>query len=257
MSITAPTFNSVSISGTTATLNIMPPVDAAYSICHIFYRKFGHDTYTLGSTYTGSQGVAGNATQSGLLADTLYQFIIFAADSSSRYSAPSVSRQAHGTTSVADNNLFVSNAITLLSNSTNFQTFTNQNTAELAQTRIHNKQLDYVVDELYFPCSCVYFETDNSIQIDTDNFLRTVPIKIQFLQEITKDRERNEAELSRIFMASVGKIVSDLYLLNGVDSYLNFKSLDMPNAPSFSAPFDSEDGPEALIQVTITLQAGF
>lgn len=257
MAITAPTFNSVSISGTTATLNITPPIDAAYSVCHIFYRIFGHDNYTLGSSYTGSQGVAGNATQSGLLADTLYQFIIFAADSSLRYSAPSVSKQAHGITSVADNNLFVANAITLLSNSSNFQTFTSQATAELAQTRIHNKELNQIVDKLYFPCACVYFETDSATQIDTDNFLRTVPIKIQFLQEVSGDSERNEPVLATAFKNLVGKIISDIQLLNGVDSFLNFSSVTVPNAPMFSVPFDSEDGPQSLIEITITLQAGF
>jgi len=170
MAITAPTFNSVSISSTTATLNITPPVDAAYSLCQILYRKFGHDTWTVGSTHVGSQGVASNATQSGLLADTLYQFTILTADSSSRYSLPSVSKQAHGITSVADNNLFIANAITLLSNSANFQTFVSQATAELAQTRIHNKEINHIVDKLYFPCACVYFEADNSTQIYTDNF---------------------------------------------------------------------------------------
>lgn len=257
MAITAPTFNSVSISSTTATLNITPPVDAAYALCQILYRKFGYDAWTVGSTYVGSQGVAGNATQSGLLADTLYQFTILAADSSSRYSLPSVSRQAHGITSVADNNLFITNAITLLSNSTWFQTFTSQSTAELAQTRIHNKELNHIVDQLYFPCACVYFETDNSTQIDTDNFLRSVPIKIQLLQAVSGDSERDEPLLAKNFMAYVGKIISDLQLLNGVDSYLNFSAINVPNAPMFSAPLDGEDGPEALIEITITLQAGF
>jgi len=192
MAITAPTLNSVVISGTTATLNITPPVDAAYALCQIFYKKYGLSDWTLGSTYVGSQGVAGSATQSGLLADTLYQFMILAADSSSRYSAPSTVIITHGIELVAENNLFITNAMTLLANSTQFQSFVGASTVDGALLRIHDRDINSMRETPYFPCATVYFYGDNTTRYSNELNIKNMEIQIQFFKQVTDEKDRNE-----------------------------------------------------------------
>lgn len=254
MAITAPTLNSVSISSTTATLSITPPVDAAYSICQILYRKYGYSNYTVGDTYVGVQGVAGNATQSGLLADTLYQFTVLSADSSSRYSLPSSSMIAHGITSIAENNLFITNAITLLANSTTFQSFVGASTVEAATERIHDRDINTMRETPYFPCATVYFNSDRSRRVDNDKNIKNMNIKIQFFKEVTDEKDRDEPALAREFMTTIGKIEYDLNLLNGVDAFLNFTDPQLDNEPMFGGLIDESND---LIMTTLTLQAGF
>lgn len=255
MAITAPTLNSVTISSTTATLNITPPVDAAYALCQIFYKKYGLSAWTLGNTYVGSQGVAGNATQSGLLADTLYQFMILAADSSSRYSAPSSVIIAHGMELVAENNLFVTNAMTLLANSTQFQSFVGASTVEGALLRIHNRDINSMRETPYFPCATVYFMNDTTERYNNDLNIKNMDIKIQFFKQVTDEKDRDEPQLCTDFMNDIGKIEYELNLLNGVDSFLNFRNSLLDHEPVFGGLVDSDN--QDLIMTTLTLQAGF
>lgn len=256
MSIAAPTLNSVSITGDTATLSITPPTDAAYSICQIFYKKFGHSEFTVGSTYVGTQSVAGNATQSGLLANTLYQFMILAADSSSRYSLPSNIKAATSASTIAENNLFIANAITLLSNSTNFQTWTRKNTAELAEEHIFDREVSVLNRTIYYPLALVYDEDDDSTQIDTDNFLKNTNITIDFYQEIQGDRDRDIAKICRDFMDTMGKITQDLENIQGIDSFLSFKKMRKngePRTVNLTGKFKNKND---LIMIGYTLEAG-
>ena len=263
MSITVGTLNSVSIVTTTATLNITPPaVEAAYDLIQVLYKKHGISNFTVGVTYVGVQGVAGNVDQTGLEANTLYDFCITTADSSSRYSLPSPIISAIGTVFASENNLFVANAITLLANCTTFIDWIGGTTSAHARERINNKELSAINENqrLYFPCANVYFENDISNQVDTHLFIKNVTIKIQFLTECSAEKTRNEPELLTSFMDTIGKINQELESLNGVDSYLHFKSLSLQSEPMFAGLTQMEDDQETktdLIMVTTTLLAGF
>lgn len=262
MSISAGTLNSVSIASTTATLNITPPaVEAAYSLSQVLYKIKGASDFIVGVTYVGSLGVAGNVNQTGLSADTLYEFCVLTADSSSRYSLPSNIIQAMSTSTASENNLFVANAITLLSNCSNFISFIGGSTSAHALLRIHNRELNSLNPnhKLYFPCANVYFDTDNGVQIDTQNFIRNVGIKIQFLQEVEAEKDRDEPAIATAFMNTIGKIVEEIQLLQGVDSYLCVKSISLDREPTFGnlTQLDEEQETKTdLITTSITLQAG-
>lgn len=262
MSITAGTLNSVSIASTTATLNITPPaVEAAYSLSQVLYKVKGASTWTTGVTYVGVQGVAGNASQTGLATDTLYEFMVMTADSSSRYSAPSSVLCASSITTVSENNLFVANAITLLANCTNFISMVGGSTSIDALLRIHNKDLNSLNPnkKLYFPCACVYFENDVSRYYDSVNFIRNLNINIKIMKEVPAEKDRDEPTIATEFMTSVGKICAELEDLRGIDSYLDFKELSLNNNPMFGDLTQLEEDQETrtdLIMANLTLQAG-
>lgn len=262
MALTVAVLNSVSISGTTATLNITPPaVEAAYALSQIFYKKKGHSAFTTGSTYVGSLGVAGNATQTGLTADTLYEFMVEVADSASRYSAPSSVLCAQSTATASENNLFVANAITLLSNCTSFISWVGGATASDALLRIHNRELSTKNPNknIYFPCAVVYYQGDSSNQIDTANFIRNVNIKIQLLSGCESEKDRDEPVIATAFMNTVGKICDELEQLQGVDSYMCFKNLTGDNQPSFddlTLIDEEQESRQDIIFINLTLQAG-
>lgn len=261
MALTAGTLNSVSISGTTATLNITPAVDAAYSLTQPFYKVKGTAVFIAGATYVGTQGVAGNTTITSLSTDTLYEFMVMTADSSSRYSLPSNIVQAMSTSTSSENNLFIANAITLLSNSTNFISFVGGSTSNDALLRIHNRELNSMNPNhtLYFPCANVYFDTDSSVQFDTQTFIRNVNIKVLFLKEVPAEKDRDEPTIATDFMNTIGKIVAELQILQGVDSYLCVKNITLDKEPTFGGLTQLDDDQETktdLIYTSITLQAG-
>ena len=262
MSITAGTLNSVSISSTTATLNITPPaVEAAYSLSQVLYKKKGASAWTVGTTTVGTQGVAGNVNQTGLTADTLYEFSVLTADSASRYSLPSSVLCAQSTATASENNLFVANAITLLSNCTNFISWVGGSTASDALLRIHNRELSTQNPNknIFFPCAVVYYQSDSSNQIDTANFIRNVNIKIQLLNGVEAEKDRDEPVIATNFMNTVGKICDELEQLQGVDSYMCFKNLTGDNHPTFddlTLIDEEQESRQDIIFINLTLQAG-
>jgi len=71
-----PTLNSAlnDLTGTSITLNITPPATGAYSYTQIYYRIMGAAYWTVGPTYTGVQGVAGNKQITGLTNESNYEF---------------------------------------------------------------------------------------------------------------------------------------------------------------------------------------
>lgn len=258
MSISSGTLNSVSIASTTATLNYTPPaVEAAYQLDQVLYKKTGHSLWTVGATNVGTLGVAGNISQTGLFADTLYDFCVVTADSSDRYSLPSNIKTTSGATIISEINSYIDNMITLLSNSSNFQTWTSQNTAELAQARIHRIDLNAVNDSLYFPCAVVDSDNDENTEIDTNSFLSSAILKVKFLAEVSTDPEVDMRVLTKEFMANVGKIVQDLQSLQGVNTYLAIKKIATPNVPMFAGITDNSQGEtQELITITLTITAG-
>lgn len=262
MSITAGTLNSVSISSTTATLNITPPaIEAAYALMQVLYKIKGDSNWTVGVTYVGTQGVAGNVNQTGLESDKLYEFCVLTADSSSRYSLASQILQAQSTVTQSENNLFLNNAITLLSNSTNFISFVGGTTSSDALLRIHNKDLNSLNPNktLYFPCACVYFDSDESNRFDNYLFIRNVNIKIMILKSVEAEKDRDEPVIATNFMATVGKIIDELQLMQGIDTYLVVKQITLDGEPKFGNLTQIEEDQETatdLINITMTLQVG-
>ncbi len=262
MSISAGTLNSVSIASTTATLNITPPaVEAAYSLSQVLYKVKGASAWTTGTTYVGSLGVAGNVNQTGLVADTLYEFMVMMADSSSRYSAPSSVLCAISTASISENNLFVNNAKILLANSATFISWVGGTTSSDALLRIHKRKLSVLNpnQNIYFPCAVVYFEGDSVTRFDTSTTIRNMNIKFQLLQECDGGKDRDEPVIAYDFMATIGKIQDELDQLNGVDSYLNYKSMTVDIEPTFdnlTVIQDDDETNKDLIFTNITLQAG-
>lgn len=262
MSITAGTLNSVSIASTTATLNITPPaIEAAYALMQVLYKVKGRSSWVVGTTYVGVQGVAGNVNQTGLETDRLYEFCVLTADSSSRYSLPSSILQAQSTVTQSENNLFIANAITLLSNSTNFISFVGGSTSNDALLRIHNKELSVLNPnhKLYFPFACVYFDSDESRRFDSHLFIRNVNIKIAFYKEIPAEKDRDEPTIATEFMTTIGKIIDELQTMQGVDTYLVVKQINLDGEPMFGNLTQLEEDqeiPTDTIHISMTLQAG-
>lgn len=258
MSILSPLLNSVSISGTVATLNCTPPVDIQYSFSQIIYRKFGSSSFIMGSIFFGTQGVSENQTQSGLIEGQLYQFGLLSADISSRYSFPSQMLSAVSTTSIAESNLFITNAMTIIANSATFQSWTKSNNSNEAILRIYDREFNNIIEEKNFPLATLYYAGGvKSNRIDSNLFLTNTSIQVQFIETCSGEHDRDEAKICRDHLSVVEKIIFEIKRLQGVDSYLIIKSIDLNGEPQFMMTTEEEtDLTEDFIFSQYTLEAG-
>lgn len=231
MSLTAPTFNSVSIVGTVATLNCTPPVDAEYDHSQIFYRLKGGSNYIAGATFIGTQGLAENQTQPGLIDGKVYEFALAAADSEGRYSELSVTRIKWNTTSISEKNLFLINAMILLSNCPSFQTFTNTDDADAALERIHSREINLYIENTKFPCAVIYFEGD-ARTTGQANIMNT-DISLKLIEECKSDRDRDEKLICDNHLNIAQKIIHEIRQLQGVDDYLIIPETEESQEPTF------------------------
>lgn len=109
----AATFHSIEndSNGSSVTLTITPPASGNYLRTNIYYRQYGRPSWSTGTAYTGTQGVKGTHTISGLTDNVLYQFYI-AANYSGLNSAPSDVKTVWCTSSTTT--LEVSNIVDLI-----------------------------------------------------------------------------------------------------------------------------------------------
>lgn len=260
MSIVAGVLNSASVdSSTVATLNITPATDAAYSVTKVLYKKHGASSWTVyGSTYTGTQGVAGNFTVTASFDPSWYQFCVVTSDTSGRLSLPSNIKTAKNETYIAEENLFVENTIVLLSNCPSFQSFTNTTTAETARQRIFDREFSEITDSKYFPMAVIYYDNAvKSAQIDTSTFISSCNLNMTFVSSCSSEHERNDKIICREFMDLIGPIIQEMKSLQGIDLYLNINNLDMVSNPYFAMVEDNKDETQDLVMVDFTIQAGF
>jgi len=258
MSINAGSIHSVSISGTTATINVTPATDAAYALTQVLYKRFGSSDWTLGLTSVGTQGVAGDISQTGITELYLYQFAVLTADSSGRYSLPSNLVSAKNIVAAAESALFLENAKVIISNSATFQTWTNTTTAEAAKLRIYDRELSTILEESpKFPLCVIDYEDGlSSVKYDNVNFLTNANISVIFVDSCSSDRDRDEAAISRNFLAKSEKVKFDVEQLESVDAYLIVKSITMIKGASIFSVEDTEQGTEDLIAVQYSFETG-
>lgn len=258
MSITSGLINSVIISGTNATINITPPVDASYDHTQIIYKRYGASNWIVGNTNNGTQGVAGNVTQSGINEPFLYIFSCLMADSASNYSLPSNSVIAINDEVVSESNLFIENTKVLLSNSQNFMDWTNTTTTEDAKLRISDKEISTLVDENpKWPLALVYYGGNSkSDKLDTNNFIMNSDIEIIFINSCSDELQRDESQICRDLLEITEKIIADIKNLEGVDGFLIVNEIRMTEAPSIFNVRDNLDETEDLVAVKYLLQTG-
>lgn len=257
--INAGVLNSVVFLSTgVATLNVTPPVDAAYDHIVILYKKNGGSIWIVGDSYIGSQGVAGTVTQSGLTDTVWYHFCVVASDSSGRLSLPSNTVIAKDDEFVPEEIAFVENGIILLSNCPTFQSLTGSLTAEAARTRIFDMHFDEVSDEKKFPMAVLYYNGVVAMEkIAETLFIGSCELVLTFIDTAPKQRDRIDRVVARAFMTRFGKIAQEMRSLQGTDTFLNCNSIDAASEPYFGGVEDDKEETEDLIFVDYKMQCGF
>lgn len=257
--INAAVLNSVQfLSTAVATLTVTPPVDAAYDHLVILWKKNGSSIWTVGDSYTGSQGVQGTVTQSGLSDTVWYHFCVVVSDSQGRLSLPSNVVIAKDDEFVPEEILFVENGIVLLSNCPTFQTWTNSLTADQARTRIFDAQYEKWNDGNKFPMAVIYY--DNVVdfeQVAQRMFLGSCDLILTFSDTVPKQRDRINRDTMREFMTTVGKIAQEMRSLQGTDTFLYCSKINPISEPWIDDIEDEEEETGAMICVEYKLQCGF
>jgi hypothetical protein len=83
--------------------------------------------------------------------------------------------------------------------------------------------------------------------------------KIMILKSVEAEKDRDEPVIATNFMATVGKIIDELQLMQGIDTYLVVKQIALDGEPKFGNLTQLEEDQETatdLINITMTLQVG-
>jgi len=257
VSIPIALLNSVVCGDGQATLNITPPTSATYSFTQIFYRKRDVSAWTEGDMITGTQGVAGDFIQTGLDNGFIYNFVVFAADTSGGNSPPSSESwcRVESASPESEEKRWLDNLETIIANSPRFHTVigaTGTTGAKIAaaRLRIHRG----IAETFPKPYIVIDFQDGaNSIKISESGHLSEALLYMAFVADANLGgRENAEADFDT-FIIDTGIIREDLKILSGTDDFLNIREIGFGDFnPTFLA--DEEQADE--ISVAYTIESG-
>ncbi len=239
--------NSVICGDGQATLNITPPVSASYNFTRIFYRKRDESMWTVGDTFTGTQGVAGNFIQTGLSNGFIYNFIVFATDTGGGNGPPSAESwcRVEGPLE-SEEKRFLDNLQTILANCERFQsiigaTGTTGEKIAAAKLKIHRG----IMPEggITKPYAFIDFQDGaDSIKIGESQHLSDALLYYAIVADTKLGGRANAKADFDTFIEDTGIIREELKALSGTDDFLNIRSIGFDEyKPTFLSDEELED----------------
>jgi len=246
--------NSVVCGDGQATLNVTPPVSANYNFTRVFYRKRDESSWTVGDSFVGTQGVAGDFIQTGLTNGFIYDFVVFTADTNGGNSPPSAELwcRVQTTGPVSEEKLWLDNLEIIIANSEKFQdvigaTGTTGEKIAAAKLRIH-RAIKPTVTKPYIVID--FQDGADNTKISESGHLGEALLYMAFVQDSTLGGRDNAEEDFDTFINNTGIIRAELLILSGTDNFLNIRNIGFGEFnPTFLA--DEEQADEIIVAYSI------